>query len=482
MQLLQRPKDFLVPSGSEIIFTVKDNSVITNVKGKYVAEVHIGTLGTVGSGTPACILKVNPNAKGIGIFDFSTIFDNYVSPDYQGGLVLSGGVSSATSTYNGLVYSQSTPHTIHQIDEYSTNRNSVRYFHIKFYTEYALSITDPVIEDQSMIIESGRHMFFNGYLDYTDVLKQVAFASFGGYGYDFDYHNWIMKDSADRFLTYAPTKQYIRQDDFHTMGFFNNLTISNSGYAIAPTTSNQILHKILVTYYYNGSSVFSAFSTNNTGTGGFNLTGADSNTHLCYVGVGTANFDGAPFAGSLPANWDYYTVVAMDTSGEYISQTYEFHQQYDDCKGFETIRLTWLNKWGTWDYYNFTKKSIRTINKKPLTYHSLEGTWNEGMYNIYGHKGGKRVLNNVANEEITVNSDWITDEESIWLEQLFTSADVFILNKKDANDLTQGYTRKYLEPVIVKSTTHIRKTKANDRLIQYSIDLEKSKVKRTHRV
>ena len=313
-------------------------------------------------------------------------------------------------------------------------------------------------------------------------MSQVAFASFGGYGYDFDYHDWIMKMKEDKFLTYSPTKQYIRQDDFHTMAFFNNLTISNSGYAIAPSTSHQVVIKIFISFFYNGVNVANINSNNTITTGGYNQSVADSNTHIVYVGVGPANFAGAPFAGSVPANWDYYTIVAFDAIGEEMSKTYEFHQQYDDCKGYETIRLTWLNKWGTWDYYNFTKKSIRTINKKPLTYHNLEGTWNEGMYNLYGHKGGKKVLNNVANEEITVNSDWLTDEESIWLEQLFTSSDVFILNKNDLNDLTQGYVRKYLEPVLVKSTTNIRKTKANDKMVQYSIDLEKSKVKRTHRI
>ena len=46
---------------------------------------------------------------------------------------------------------------------------------------------------------------------------------------------------------------------------------------------------------------------------------------------------------------------------------------------------------------------------------------------------------------------------------------------------TTAYTQKYLEPVIVKSTTNITKTKANDNLIQFSLDLEKSKRKRIHR-
>ena len=101
-------------------------------------------------------------------------------------------------------------------------------------------------------------------------------------------------------------------------------------------------------------------------------------------------------------------------------------------------------------------------------------------------------MNKLANEEITINTDWITEDISLWLEQLFVSNDVFILKEDDYFDGTgnnndfpfanyTGYTQKYLEPVIVKSTTNITKTKANDKLIQYSLELEKSKRKRIHR-
>ena len=48
-------------------------------------------------------------------------------------------------------------------------------------------------------------------------------------------------------------------------------------------------------------------------------------------------------------------------------------------KGFEPIRLTWLNQWGVWDYYTFKMKSTKTISTKGSTYQQLEGTWNESL-------------------------------------------------------------------------------------------------------
>tara|TARA_R110002020_G_scaffold209230_2_gene415199 strand:+ start:9561 stop:10991 length:1431 start_codon:yes stop_codon:yes gene_type:complete len=476
MNIEQKPSANLLATGSEIIFSVKDNSVITNVKGKYIAEVYIGNDGaTLTTGNPTCVLKVNPNSHGIGIFDFGSIFDNYVSPDYEGGDAMSTN-STWKSKYKGVNYSFDYPHTIHMVDEFATNKNSVRYFAINFYVEYALSFTQVVLEDRTNQTMSERYIMFNGYLDNTDIL----FQSNGGFSYNFELNNFTLKDDDSKFLTNAPTKQYVRLNDFMTIPFFNNLTVSNSSFEMAPSGGLPCVSSLLFTFYYNGSQTGTISAQSNTVTdGGFYDITMDSNGHIVFGGIGPANLanDSVP----IPANWDYYTVQARDSGGNFISKTYEFYQQYDDCKGFETIRLTWLNKWGTWDYYNFTKKSTRTINKSPVTYHQLGGTWNDPKYSIKGYKGGKRILNNGANEEITINSDYITEAEAIWLEELFVSTDVFILNE-NSTDTSIGTVKKYIEPVIVKSTTHIRKTQANDNLIQYSIDLEKAKTKRTHRV
>ena len=270
-----------------------------------------------------------------------------------------------------------------------------------------------------------------------------------------------------------------------TLPFFNNLNIPGP----IPTVS---VDRMEVRFYYNGAQVFS-YQPMQMALGGYNGNAKDANVHFQFYGCGPANQRNAlEGVGLFPANWDYYTIQAYDST-TVKSKLYEFHKQDEDCKGYETIRLTWLNRWGGWDYYNFTKKSTKTTNIKPVHYNQYGGTWNESHYTIHGWKGGKRVLNNLANEEITINTDWITEDIALWLEQLFVSNDVFILKEDDYNATVGGlnndfpnlgttaYTQKYLEPVIVKSTTNITKTKANDKLIQFSLDLEKSKRKRIHR-
>jgi hypothetical protein len=80
----------------------------------------------------------------------------------------------------------------------------------------------------------------------------------------------------------------------------------------------------------------------------------------------------------------------------------------------------------------------------------------------------------MSKERIILNSDYVTESESTWLEELFTSPEVYILNKF-STDGSEGYINKYVQPVNIMSSSYIKQTKANDRLLQYTIQIERSK-------
>ena len=105
----QEPLFDVVHSGEKIIFTLKDLVLVTNnVKVKYIARVYVsndeaslGTSNNLGASTLVATLKTNPNSSGVGIFDLSPILDNYVSPDFLGGIehnLGSGGFSTYKNT------------------------------------------------------------------------------------------------------------------------------------------------------------------------------------------------------------------------------------------------------------------------------------------------------------------------------------------------------------------------------------------------
>tara|TARA_R110000765_G_scaffold752_2_gene1850 strand:- start:828 stop:2270 length:1443 start_codon:yes stop_codon:yes gene_type:complete len=474
----QKPKYRLIPAASNIIFTVKDDvTTASKFKIKYTAEVYVHnrTSGLTNTVNRVAVLKVTPNGVGSGIFDLSPILQNYVTPDYEGGTVHN---SSAIyfSQYNGVDFSDNTPHTIHQIDDFSTNRNSCRFFTVRFNVEAADSATGSVTTQYNSNTTVDDFLIYNGVLYDTDILN---LDSKGNFGYNLGIEGFVMNSSTDSFLSNAPKTQYLRTTDYLTLSFFSqydwDFEVGTAG-ALYPS-----VRKIEIQFYNNGSTTGSLITKLiQASTGGHSGYMGDSNNKLQFAGVGTGNLVGS--GETLPTNWDYYTVKAKDIGNNVISDTYNFYKQEEDCKEFETIRLTWLNKFGVWDYYNFTKKSVRTFNTKRKSYTQITGTWNESKFRINGHTGGKKTYNSSISETIKLNTDYITEAEAIWLEELFISNDVYILETRSTDNTSLGYMRKYIQPATITNSTHTRKTKANDKLIQYTFNLQTTKTKKTQRI
>ena len=469
----QKPKYRLIPAGSNIVYTLYEPNTIQNkFKIKYTADLYVSNISAniVNPSNRVGVFKVTPNGEGYGIFDFSPILQNYVSPDYTGGTVHNTNTIN-NSQYNGVDYSETTPHTIHQIDKFSTNRNSVRFVAVRFNIEAADSATGTV-SNQVSDKATDDILIYNGVLYDTDILN---LDSSGNFGFNLDVAGLIANENTDKFLTNAPTTQYIRDNDYQTLSFFSqydwDFEVGVAGQQY-PSVA-----KLKFQFYYNGATTGSLITKDiNPAAGGHSGYMGDSNVKLQFAGVGVGNLRGD--STTIPANWDYYTVQAFGPISP-ISQEYKFYNQTDDCKNFETIRLTWLNKYGTWDYYNFTKKSVRTFNTERKSYTQIGGTWNTSRFRPDGHIGGKKYFANNTKESITLNTDYITEEEAIWLEELFNSNDVYILEQRSTDDANEGYMRKYVKPTTITNSTHKRKTKANDRLIQYTFNIELDKTKKS---
>ena len=133
------------------------------------------------------------------------------------------------------------------------------------------------------------------------------------------------------------------------------------------------------------------------------------------------------------------------------------------------------------------KKSVRSIQTKGTTYTQLGGTWNESKFKIRGYKGGKKSFRVNAKEKIRINTDFVTEQDAVWFEELMSSPEVYILNgysldKYESQTTISGILNKYVQPVLLTSTDFIRKTRANDKLIQYTFEIERNKDNRTQTV
>ena len=467
LQLQQQPLYRLVAAEQDIIFVIKESTSIVANESKVKFVAYVNVMSDSAAPVQIGVFKTTPNAAEVGIFDFSTILKNYVTPDFTG--TDAGGV---ISTFKGAAYSNTNYHSLHTVDKSALGVNSVKWFQIDFKIEYEgadPAYPDYVAEDTSMSRATQEYVIYNGVVDETDVLK----TSGSNFGYDLNAAGYTTYGTVTGgALSDAPLTQYVRITDYGTLPFLSDCIPPIEGFN-SPTIDNAEVEM---------------FNSSGASLGTFDVAVTSSATttlamnKIVYIGCFPANFSGAGYSAwnTNKANVSYYTVKTENTAIGVIGQTYRFDIICENGRGYEGIRLTWLNKHGTWDYYTFNKKSVRSLSTNRKTYTQLSGTWNEATYKLHGSSGGRKNYKVDTKEKIKMNTDYISQDESVWLEQLINSPEVYILNGYQSD--VGGTLRRYVQPVTLTTSSHTRKTIANDKLIQYTFEVERTKNQRTQSV
>jgi|TARA_R110002020_G_scaffold30039_5_gene94634 hypothetical protein len=496
----QSPLYLTNPAAQKFIYTISESQGIplTALSVKYIANVYISNdkslVTSYDASVRAATLKTTPNNAGVGMFDLRPIIESFVSPDYEGSDEIIAPSLYSNSCYKDMPYTTYNRFPIHIIDRGALAVNSTTWVTVQFYLEYFGA--DPFYPNQVKIdtgleVNSQPLFVFNGVLYNEDPLYQYLYGT--DFGYDYEQDNYIMINTNSKFLTQAPTTQYARLTDYGTLSFFSMLNSSDFSWTTGNGTSNTVFY-VKQILYDSSDSVLGTFrlfaneptittaATSGGGAGAY----ADnwSYSFLMYMGLYPANLTnwlgaGTDWGDNL-ADISYYTLQAFNDASptaSAISQIYTINIICENSFGYEGIRLTWLNKLGTWDYYTFNQKSVKSVSTKKSTYTQLGGTWNEATYQPAGYKGGKKNFRVNSKEKITLNTDFLNDLESVWIEGIITSPEVYIVNEY-SNDDGSGIIKKYVEPVIVTTSNFVRKTKANDKLIQYTIEIERNKDQR----
>tara|TARA_R100000935_G_scaffold21273_1_gene39676 strand:- start:545 stop:1564 length:1020 start_codon:yes stop_codon:yes gene_type:complete len=339
----------------------------------------------------------------------------------------------------------------------------MRWFNVKFMVQY-IDASGNLVTNSEVI--AGLSIIFNGYLKYTDELLLAGV----NFGYDL-YSHFKLDGSTKKFLTNAPTTQYANLEDYGTVGM------------LLP----YIAEGIEIIYFDSSGGVLGQEQINFTvANGGFVYPQANIQAFSLYFGCFPANLQGSSTlfkslvtAGTIQGG--HYNFAVLNDTGQVASSTYTINLNCPTLKGYEPIRLTWLNQWGAWDYYTFTMKSTKTISTKGSTYQQLQGTWNKSSYKIDSFKGGKKAFRVNATEKIKMNTDFVSESESEWFEDLINSPEVYILEGFQ-EDVNNSALNKYVTPVRLTTSSYTKKTVANDKLMQYTFEVEKSKTLRTQSV
>lgn len=133
----------------------------------------------------------------------------------------------------------------------------------------------------------------------------------------------------------------------------------------------------------------------------------------------------------------------------------------EECK-YEPKKFTFINKFGALQDMYFFKKQVNKMNVKKESYNSnvVSGyTYDRSLHT-------KRDFNIKANESFTFSSGYLSEEYNEVFKQMMLSEKVWMTNLTD--------TEEQILPINVKTSNITYKTSLNDRLVEYTIEFEKS--------
>jgi len=268
------------------------------------------------------------------------------------------------------------------------------------------------------------------------------------------------------YINYVQWNDTTNVGDYHTVAFLNDYSNFTSD-----------LDFIIIKYYdANGSLLSTDTAVNSSVYGGWSPStsvGMEDKHRLLYFGCGPGNLEGQTIPGlanAKPSNaandgWAYYKIQGTGASGESDPATanYYFIKESGSCKGFKVRRLAWRNSVGCYDYFNFKMKSTQTIEVTRNNYNTIMGRFNASKWYYNNTMRGKKTREVTAVLKETLNTDWMTEDQAFLLEKLVMSTDVYIVENADT-EFTQG--------VMIADSSIVKKTRANDKLIKYTIQIE----------
>jgi hypothetical protein len=321
---------------------------------------------------------------------------------------------------------------IAQTTGFAKNTNSYIRFFVKFGEQYGSTPTVYV-----NLATSATKTAYNGIFDFLDWV---------GYNYS----DWQLTKNAEKnCLSNAPLTQSIELDQSLSLYF-------------APSGANTA-YQLEVTTYDSNDSIIDTYVIDNSFT-------AATNYHQ-RVGVGTRDLNAATLStGTQPvidASVSYYIVTIVDDSFHDVSKDYRFN--ISSGSKYTTKRLHFMNKPGGFDAFNFTAIHRRSENITRQSYRQNTGSLSSNAWSNDKQDRGTVIYDTTIDDSMHLISGYITEEESTWLEELFTSPEIYLESGTD------------LLPYVVTSSSYSVKEKEADKLINLEIDIAPAVQRRRQR-
>jgi hypothetical protein len=128
---------------------------------------------------------------------------------------------------------------------------------------------------------------------------------------------------------------------------------------------------------------------------------------------------------------------------------------------YPNVRIKWKNRYGQFDYFNFYMVSKKSFQTEKRTYQPQIGTWNGSTLSYANYDSQNLNYLVDSKQAISVNSFWVDEDYNDIFKQLMVSDEIYYVTTESNDNLT---------PITIDTETIDFKTKAVDKLIQYSFD------------
>jgi len=379
------------------IVNSSDISTLTGYRYKYDIKTIEGTIATK---------RVFPFPNNLGRIDVSPILHNFTQSTFD------PFITGITSTTNSII-------------------------------KYSVDISSTGSTSSETLIDNGVKYCFNGASE------------------EFDFTDYMMDDQVGDFLTHSPLTISVYLKDYYTLSFLNGqfsgttyrsyvnylyIKVVNTGGTITYRLDNDKYDYVPDTGLTNVDDMY-----RNAGVGPVNL---NNTTGLAVVGGGSV---------VQPIITDktlYYEVYMVGYGGleTIVSLVYRFNVNHD-TRRFGHHQIAFLNRLGNFSYFTFVGKMIKTTKRDYDTF----------LKNKYYMNGNNQWVSDSTRREetsytsnsynlYTFNSNYIDNYTYNFMEELFTSTEVYYLSELNG-----------VIPITIIDTDWNNLTKENDKALNFTL-------------
>ena len=467
---IQQSASALNMANADLLYEVTSN-VSTNAQYQYITVLKDGCNNTLTT------VKQQPNPSNKGVFNLGRLVKQYLGYDANSYL-FNGGADGF----------------------FQLSTSTAKFFKVVFGEEYGATTTSSVNTYNGIVNNITGSPAFTGSTPQYYFINGVLDPNYGYWNWEATprFYDPQTTPSTESFaknvcLTDAPRSQSARPTDYLTVSALNGNYITSQDTA-------QDIYNMKIEVYYTGaltySESFDNVNTNNITTGGPRTNPAQlwsavnglstctssivanvqtSGSLLIHMPIGPQNISNYGNFDFSTQNWDYYTVKLHPQEDANIPNTnatwdtFTITKTEGDC-AYNGVRFGFINNYGVWDWYTFTLANDKdyTFDRGiyQQTFVNYSTTTNNVPYDISRRVNNAYYTN--IDENFTVNSDWLTQEEADWLEQLFYSPNVYIQD---------GFN---MLPIVVTTANLVTKTNPRtQKNFQYVINYQLANPKRS---